>query len=622
MTETLKINTEKPVQENFLGANAVYHGFAFREDDCNRVYNKEQIEMELDRAQQVGLRIARTYFRWEYVYDPKTKTWDWDSKDMQALYKWADECEKRGIDIALGACWWCSGDLYSGESPFFVSDDYMQCVPPYAKFVSELVHQLREVRDHKNIKYLIMFTEPQRCDGPLPKGMSVYEPWYYAVKAAHEQLVKDNRRHLVKLVGPNEGSTATAPMLKWLMDRDMDFIDIFSAHNYLPKIDLTKDDVHSGKFMYIQGGPLHCRGQQPVMLKKNTEYEMKIWVKIKANFKKHISGYVMFGALDREEGSPYFKCQEPASRINDYSTRIVGIGELADEWREFTHRFNTFDHDELVYIGFFNNVFAEEGGAALFDDVSLKEVGSDVEILKNPGFEECSTAWETFGTGEFAYDTYNTWSHWVEIYLSHLKTEEQKKHFWYDEYNYAGNYEALISGEKGTEIAMAQTAFMNHGLESSLMWTLFDQQWPNWHNEGDSFTDGLQRCGIMPVLTESKVPYKAYYAFSLINNKMGNGEGTKVYKGTTEGCEPELHLTATEDINGEISVMVVNKRKSEAEFTVDLGAFKGKKFNRYLYDSSKIIPTEECKDIESDKVLNGEISDKLPALSFAIYTTK
>ncbi len=629
MKEILKIKTDKPVQENFLGVNAVYHCYATQPDNRGREYSEELCEIEFDRAKECGLKIARTFYGW-YAYDFEKGVWDWESVKMRGFYKWADAMQKRGIDIAIQAGWNSPGDInstsWNGESPFTVEGDWDKSVQNYAKWVSESLHQLVEVRGFTNVKYLMMFTEPQNGAGKLPEGKTAYDCWIDASRAVHEQLVKDGRRHLVKMVGPDEGSTTTSNMLHYVAERCDDFMDVYTSHNYISSLKVTEEDVHTGNYFVLLEEPIHARTQQKVILKPNTDYEMSIWIRLRANFDKPIDGYMLMGAFDLEPGWPFFKSVEPASRINAGSTRRIDVSELSSEYRQFKFQFNTENSTEC-YIGFLYNVF-QKGSTACVDDVSLKEVGSDVEILKNPSFEEYSNDWMHVGYGERGVDTYRDWSRWVEVALQYVP---EGKQYWYDEYNWnlspsnvaEENTHLMQDKTRGVEIAQAQTAFINHGLQSSLLWTLFDQQWPdNFGSAGNNFHEGDHRWGIMPKLSRTLVPYPAYYAYTLVARYLGGGEGVKAFEGTTEGSVPNLHLCATQSPNGDICVLVVNKREKEAEFTIDLGSLAGHKFNRRLYNPLTVNPTKEAKLIDIDRTFDGEISDTIPAGSFAVYTTR
>ena len=63
MSSKLTIDLSKAVQENFLGNNAVYHGFAGLPDDAGREYTEEQCELEARRAGEMKLKIARSIYK-------------------------------------------------------------------------------------------------------------------------------------------------------------------------------------------------------------------------------------------------------------------------------------------------------------------------------------------------------------------------------------------------------------------------------------------------------------------------------------------------------------------------------------------------------------------------------
>ena len=123
----------------------------------------------------------------------------------------------------------------------------------------------------------------------------------------------------------------------------------------------------------------------------------------------------------------------------------------------------------------------------------------------------------------------------------------------------------------------------------------------------------------MPTLHRSLTPYKPYYAFGILGRYLGGGEGTKVYAGEVKRGQ-KLYLTCTQQPDGNVTVVVVNKSGKTADFTVDLGKFAGKKFYRHLYDPKTVTPTAEAKQIPADKEMNG-ICDTLEDYTFAVYTT-
>ena len=59
----LHVNLDKVTFEDFVGVNAVYHGFAWMPEICAKGYGEIDRQRELDRVKSMGLRIARTWYR-------------------------------------------------------------------------------------------------------------------------------------------------------------------------------------------------------------------------------------------------------------------------------------------------------------------------------------------------------------------------------------------------------------------------------------------------------------------------------------------------------------------------------------------------------------------------------
>lgn len=635
MKEKLILKTENPVQEDFLGANAVYHCYATLPDSTGREYSEEQCALEFERIKRCGLKIARTMFRW-YGWDKEKQCWDWDNEPyIKGFCKWAQAMKEIGTDIALHVGWWCPEDVMghgpNGDTPFNVDDDWHKSLQKYGEWVSEVAHQLIEVRGLTNIKYFMLFTESSNPSKRFNiEGLSIYEAWRDCAVAAHNQLVKDNRRHLVKLVGPNEGSTRTSVMVKWVAENCNDIIDIYSSHNYIePDVSLP-EDVHSGKTSYRLIQTIHKRGQQKVALKPNTEYEISVWLKLHSKSCPKISGDFIVGLYDLEPGFPFFHAgTAPDTRLNHKSATTVDESLLTKEWQQF--KVKVFNSDATEgYFGFMHMV-NEENGIVVVDDFSLKEVGSNVELLKNGGFENEAESWEFVGVPlplEIP-NTYDLWYKWAETALQYVP---KGKTYWFDEYNWhlsgvrrdtEDNNHLMYDKTRGVELAVANNAFINAGVQSSILWTLFDQQWPNnrMHNS-NNFYLGDHRWGIMPCLKRTEVPYPAYYAFSLISRYLGGSEGTKAFEGTAPSL---ISISAVEAPNGDVTILVANKRREYVDFDIELGKFSGKTFNRHLYNPWDVFPDKSARIIGIDKCFektDSVISDSLPPVSFAVYTTR
>ena len=630
--EKLVLKTEKAVQENFLGANAVYHCYATLPDSTGRTYSEEQCALEFERVKKCGLKIARTFFRW-YGWDWDKNCFDWENEPyINGFYKWAQAMKNIGTDIALQIGWWSPEDIMghgpNNITPFNQDNNWDNSVQNYAKWVSEVAHQLIEVRGLTNIKYFMLFTEPQRPSRRYNvEGKSPYDVWRDCAMAAHNQLVKDNRRHLVKFVGPNEGSTVTSDMVKWVAENCNDIVDIYSSHNYIPYEPVLPNDIHSGSTAVKLIQTIHKRGQCKVPLKPKTEYEISVWLKIHSTSCPKISGDFIVGLYGWQEGYEFFHAgTDPDTRLNPESATTIDESLLTNEWQQFTVRvYNEYATEG--YFGFMHMVNEEDGVIAV-DDFSLKEVGTDEELLLDGGFEAETENWHFVGKPQETADTYYCWLKWAKTGLQYVPNG---KDYWFDEYNWSfcnksqsavDNAGLLQDKTRGVELAVANTAFLNAGVQSSLLWTLFDQQWPdNKAHNVNNFYLGDHRWGIMPCLKRTEVPYPAYYAFSLISRYLGGGEGTKVYAGEA----PEfLSISATESSDGEVTILVTNKRRDYVDFDVDLGKFSGKRFNRHIYNTWDIFPDNRATIIKTDKVIDSQetLTDKLPPISFAIYTTK
>lgn len=59
----------------------------------------------------------------------------------------------------------------------------------YANWASENLYQLIELRGYTNIKYIMLFTEPQRPSGKVPQGKMAYTIWRDCAVAVHNALL-------------------------------------------------------------------------------------------------------------------------------------------------------------------------------------------------------------------------------------------------------------------------------------------------------------------------------------------------------------------------------------------------------------------------------------------------
>lgn len=227
--EKLYVDFDTVIQENFLGVNAVYHGFTYLPESLEQGMNEEFRAIEMKRVEQSGLHIARTFFRPDWAMGEGVWTTpDWQSDKMKGLYAWLADMQKRNVDVALNMGWWFARDVVWKQDQHLPTypDDMLH----YVEWVSEALHQIIELRKFTNVKYIFMFTEPGGSYGDIPHGKETWEYYKEVLLEVHKRLITDNRRQLVKIVGPN---TTQAP--RWIEKaaRELnDVIDIYASHNY------------------------------------------------------------------------------------------------------------------------------------------------------------------------------------------------------------------------------------------------------------------------------------------------------------------------------------------------------------------------------------------------------
>ncbi len=618
------IFNKTPVQQNFLGLNAVYHGYAGLWDDAGRVYTPQQCDLEADRAAALGLKVARTYYKW-YAYDFEKNCWDWHSPDFEAFCRWVARLQARGIDVALNAGWCSPGDVLSnswgGKSPFTVAGDWQASVQNFAAFISESVHQLVQVRGLTNVKYLVLFTEPQNSNEGCPKGYNAYDAWYDEARAVADRLITDGRRELVKLIGPNEGSTVDPLMLHWVHEKDPNLLDAYSCHNYLDLSAMGGHKPYKGEIS-LAGAMRGMRAQQPVCLKPQTEYEMSAMLSLTCKDRLTVSGNAQFGVYVSQ--SLYFNAGgEPTDRLSCTSTLMVDAARINYEWTRFTFCFKTGNElPENTVAGVYGDII-QQGNILSVGELTLTEVATGRQLIAAPHFES-TEPWTPppLCCGIGGTTSYQMWRDWVKKARTYLNPGDE---LWYDEYNTNGKgYDEYDQPWHGTELAVARVAFMNGGLQSSFMWTLFDQQWPNNHTEQawHRYVDGDHRFGVMPTLFRSTVPHPSYYAVQL-TGYVGGGPGTKVYAGQ-EG--EAVNVTMSEQPDGTVTVLAVNgSHESQPVAFYFEQPLNSVTLYRYLYNPATITPDADATPIGVSQTLEkvtAEITDELPAGAVVVYTSK
>ncbi len=264
---TLK-NGSEPIQKDFLGFNAIYHAYTFRDDAYGRVHTERSAKAELDAVKKSGISVARTYYEYNSAWDAHNKTWDFESADMQALYRWCLELKDRDIEVHL-SYWYAFKDLFdkyltsdnknkkdayvyadgNKVKAFYVEGDVDKTMDNFATFINATIENLY-AKGCTNVKYLSLSTEPGF--GYLGEGKATPEEaaelyakdFLLYSNAVHRKLKESGLRKSLKIVGPNEGARTTpyGYMSKAVCRLDTEgAIDYYSSHSYATADNLIGD---------------------------------------------------------------------------------------------------------------------------------------------------------------------------------------------------------------------------------------------------------------------------------------------------------------------------------------------------------------------------------------------
>lgn len=95
-------NASEVINDNFQGISSTfYNAFTFIQDPLGRSYTDEAAEEEVRRLADSGINNVRTTFQDEWCWDATNNCWNWETDEMQAVYKWANLLNNYDITITL-----------------------------------------------------------------------------------------------------------------------------------------------------------------------------------------------------------------------------------------------------------------------------------------------------------------------------------------------------------------------------------------------------------------------------------------------------------------------------------------------------------------------------------------
>lgn len=223
-------------------------------------------------------------------------------------------------------------------------------------------------------------------------------------------------------------------------------------------------------------------------------------------------------------------------------------------------------------------------------------------------------------------NAYNGWKSFMDRVRQTLAQEP--KPIWLDEYNVQKEWEHHVRDQPshGTYIAEVIAASLDAKIHNTMLWSLFDQQYPAPLNESDgsnSFVNGVHRWGTAKFPHDQQKnpsePYPVWYAFSMLSKYLGGGLGSKVY--ACKGADG-IRVNAIEQTDGTWRILVINSNLEAKSFSINFSCDPGESLERHLYDPANVQLSEAATIPGVDKVfepVGRKISDRLPAGGVAVY---
>lgn len=235
------IDNTTALSERYMGSGTgVYFCYPYMKDNYGRNATDEQIEIEMNRLQDMNIHTVRSKFKFLWVRDESVPGgWNWESDNMKAVYRWLGEMKERDIDVMLNPwsfAWIYGGDTSIPDTEYFHTDDFTVNSTRWCNAVTELFKECY-ARGYTNAKYIVMFTEPIYRDEISEQTYS----WYIEnAKRLHTTLTKAGIREKVKVVGPNRSDDDTELVIRCFKEADEAF-DIYTHHRYIQGPNLASD---------------------------------------------------------------------------------------------------------------------------------------------------------------------------------------------------------------------------------------------------------------------------------------------------------------------------------------------------------------------------------------------
>ena len=201
----------------FLGFGAEWDPFLFNTNNLNRGVTEADWTLVTQRLKDLNVGVIRLMMQLNWATsDPNLVNWNYNSQQMQSVFKYLDFACQNNITVILTDWGW------SVRNSLYANPTDARFGTGIAMYLDEFINK----RGYTCIKYLVVGNEPDN-EIQLQYGMDAYETMYRNVDAA---LKAKGIRNLVKLTGPDMGGQWS--FMQDAVSRLHDILDTYDFHRY------------------------------------------------------------------------------------------------------------------------------------------------------------------------------------------------------------------------------------------------------------------------------------------------------------------------------------------------------------------------------------------------------
>lgn len=352
----------------------------------------------------------------------------------------------------------------------------------------------------------------------------------------------------------------------------------------------------------IPSPELYVEGDFDQTVKNHTEWMVDSLLAMRAHGCTNIKDIILF----TEPGKTYYNDEE--KMYYEFDAWLQAVSALDKGMRDAGIR------QYYRFIGPNQSNYND----ASFLDYALKNADQYVDIYSSHNYPTATSL-----ADDVYYDQVKLL--WDGQYLETMRKYKSKKPFWIDEWGARQKDDNLgmDMSWRGTQQAVCAAASMNFGISNTILWSLFDQQWPNNRGSGGEFLDGVQVTGLAPSIFISTIPTTQYYAYTLMSKYITARGAGEVYL-----CEsPEysgIYAAFSKNENGDMTLLVVNAYFMETKFEINFDKALNSILYRHTYDPNTVVPDTRGQVLPTDrayKTVKNKLVDELPGGAVAVYTT-